>query len=401
MKMDKPALAGGRPIRKNFLLFHRPTIGKEEVDMVSTVLKSGWITKGVLTKEFEKKLCAYTGARYAVGLNSGTAGLHLALVSLGIGRGDEVITSAIGFAADANVIMHVGAQPVFADIEPGTCNIDPRDFEKKITKKTRAVIVVHMYGNPCDMDAINKIAKKRKIAVIEDACHALGATYEGKRIGSISDFNIFSFYATKNITTGEGGMFTTNDSRIAQKVDILSLHGISRDAYKRYSSEGYRHWDILYPGYKYNMFDIQAALGLAQLKKINSFLKRRKEITERYNRAFSDVPQLQLLNGRQGRGTRSAYHLYPVILKTEMLKINRDKMIEAIQAENIGIGIHFRAIHLHPFYRKTFRFKRGMHPQAEYVSDRVLSLPLFVDMTSSDIGDVIEAVKRIINYYKK
>ncbi len=398
---DRPACAGARPIRKKYLFFHRPTIGREEIRSVSRVLETGWITKGALTKRFEAKFCEYTGAKYSVGLNSGTAGLHLALVALGIGRGDEVITPAIGFAADANVIMHVGAKPVFADVRPDTLNIDPQDLKKRITKRTKAVILVHMYGYPAQMKEINMLAKKHGFAVIEDACHALGAKYNGRKIGSISDFNIFSFYATKNITTGEGGMLTTNDPKVAEKIDILSLHGISRDAYKRYSQESYRHWDILYPGYKYNMFDIQAALGLEQLKKLNRFLKRRKDIVQMYNRAFSQIPEIQIICDEKERGIESAYHLYPIIVKTEMLRVGRDRIMDAIQDENIGLGVHFRAIHLHPFYRIRFGFKKGIFPCAEYASDRLISLPLFADMSDKDTQDVIRAVARVINYYRK
>jgi len=394
------AIDGGTPVRKDFLPFHRPWFGPEEEKAVIEVLRSGWVTKSQRTVDFERQFAQYTGAKYAVGLNSCTAALHLSLVALGVGPGDEVITTPITFAATVNVIEHVGAKPVFADVLPDDLNIDPAQIAKKITSKTKAVIPVHFLGAPCDMDKIFAPAKKRKLAVIEDAAHAIETEYKGRKVGSLgSSATCFSFYANKNITTGEGGMLTTDDEKIDEKVRILSLHGISRDAWKRYGMEGYRHWDIIYPGFKYNMFDLQAALGIEQLKKIGHFWKRRKQLVERYNAAFSDEPGLKLLG--TGPENKHAHYAYVLVIRTEMLKADRDQVMNAVQAEGIGIGIHFRSVPEHPYYRQKYGYKKGSLPNAEYASDRVLSIPLFPAMTDSEADSVIQAVNKVLDYYRK
>lgn len=399
-KESKLAIEGGEPVRKEFLPFHRPSLGPEEEQAVIEVLRSGWITKSQRTLEFEKRFAQYVGAKYAVGLNSCTAALHLSLIALGIKPGDEVITTPITFAATANVIEHCQAKPIFADILLKDLNINPEEIEKKITPKTKAIIPVHFSGFPCEMDEIFYIARKYGIPVIEDAAHALETIYKGKKIGSLESISTcFSFYATKNITTGEGGMLVTNDKEMEEKIRILSLHGISRDAWKRYGLEGYRHWDILYPGYKYNMFDLQAAIGICQLEKIEKFWKRRKEIVEQYNQAFSEEPALKLLS--TSKENKPAYHLYVVVIKTEMLKADRDQIMNAIQAEGIGIGIHFRSIPQHPYYIKKYGYKKGSLPNAEYVSERVLSLPLYPAMTEKDVESVIQAVRKVLHFYYK
>jgi dTDP-4-amino-4,6-dideoxygalactose transaminase len=397
---EKLAVNGGKPVRKKFLPFHRPWFDRKEEQAVINVLRSGWITKSGRTVEFEKQFAEYTGAKYAIGLNSCTAALHLALVALGVKKGDEVITTAITFAATANVIEHVGAKPVFADVLPDDMNINPQEIEKKISRRTKAIIPVHMLGAPCMMDEIFAIAKKHKVPVIEDAAHAVETEYKGQKIGGLqSAATCFSFYATKNITTGEGGMLTTNRRDIEEKVRVYSLHGLSRDAWKRYSLSGYRHWDILYPGYKYNMFDLQAALGLEQLKKVDKFWKRRKRIVERYNRAFADEPALKLLS--TAASNKPAYHVYVLVVRTELLNASRDQVMAAIQAENVGIGIHFRSVPEHPFYRQKYGYKKGSLPVAEYLSERVLSIPLFPAMTDAEADDVIKAVRKVINFYRK
>jgi dTDP-4-amino-4,6-dideoxygalactose transaminase len=399
-KLNQLAIDGGKPVRKDFLPFHRPWFGEEEEKAVIAVLRSGWVTKSGRTVEFEKQFAKYTGAKFAVGLNSCTAALHLSLVALGIRPGDEVITTPITFAATANVIEHVGAKPVFADVRRDDLNIDPGEIKQKLTSKIKAIMPVHFGGAPCDMDEIFALAKKRNIPVIEDAAHAVETMYKGKKIGGLdSASTCFSFYANKNITTGEGGMLTTNDQQIAEKVQVLSLHGISRDAWKRYSMEGYRHWDIIYPGYKYNMFDIQAALGIEQLKKVDMFWKKRKQIVERYNQAFSDEPALSLLS--TAPENKNAYYLYVLVIRTEDLKADRDQIMNAVQAEGVGIGIHFRNIAQHPYYKDKYGYKTGSLPEAEYVSDRVLSIPLFPAMTESEADSVIEAVTKVIEHYRK
>lgn len=384
-----------KPKTKTFLPFHRPSLGKAEEREILDTLRSGWITTGPKTIEFEKRFARYIGCKHAIALNSCTAGLHLALVALGIGEGDEVITSPITFPATANVIIHQKARPVFVDVEPDTLNIDPDKIEASITPRTKAIIPIHFAGHPCDMDRILSIAKRYNLAIIEDAAHAIEAKYHQQKIGTIGNFTSFSFYATKNITTGEGGMLTTNNDEFADKIRILRLHGISKDAWKRYGSEGYKHWDVIYPGYKYNMFDIQAALGLHQLKKIERFWKIRKTYVEMYDDAFKSIPEIILLSRRPH--IKHSYHLYVILVKNEDLKVDRDTIMNLIQSEGVGIGIHFRSLHLHPFYRRTFHFKRGDFPNAAYASERVISLPLYPALQEKDVRRVIKVVKKVIS----
>jgi len=393
------AADGGTPVRAAFLPFHQPLIDAQDEQAVLDALRSGWITTGPRTKTFEKELAHYTGAAHCVAVNSCTAALHLGLDAAGVGPGDEVVTSPITFASTANVVVHCGATPVFADVDPQTFNIDVQRLEGAVTSKTKALIPVDFAGQPCDLDAIMDIGRQRGIVVLEDAAHAIGAEYRGRKVGAIADMTAFSFYATKNITSGEGGALTTDNAEWAERVSVMALHGISRDAWKRYGAEGYRHWDIIYPGYKYNMFDLQGALALSQLGKIEAFWQRRLELKTRIDAAFRDMPELQLLADRPG--TRSAYHLYPVLFRTEILKADRDTLMNAIQAENVGIGIHFRAVHLHPYYTETFGFRRGMFPNAEYYSDRTISLPLYPKMTDRDAEDVIEAVRKVVTHYRR
>ncbi len=386
--------------KEDFLLFHKLLFDKEEEKEVIDTLRSGWVTKGPKTELFEKHFANYCKTKYAIGLNSCTAGLHLALVSLEIGKGDEVITTPITFPATANTIIHTGAKPVFIDVEPNTLNIDVDKIEKAITKKTKAIMPVHFAGQPCEMDKIMRIAKKYNLAVVEDAAHAIESSYKGKKIGSIGDFTSFSFYATKNITTGEGGMLTTNNKSLAEKARILSLHGISKDAWKRYGKEGYIHWELFYPGYKYNMFDLQAALGIPQLKKIEKFWKRRKEIVKRYNNAFQNLEEISIIGKETKKGSKNAYHLYPIIIKTEKLKINRDIFMDMIQKEGIGLGVHFRALHLQEYFKQQ-GYHRGMFSNAEYASDRLISLPLYPSMTNRNVEKVISVVKKVIKQNRK
>lgn len=379
--------------------FHKYWFGKEEEEEIIDTLHSGWITTGPKTKKFEEEFKNYCNAKHCVALNSCTAALHLAYVALDIKNGDEVITTPLTFAATANTVVHQGAKPVFVDIKPDTLNIDPNEIEKKINKNTKAITVVHYAGQPCEMDEINEIAKSKNIPVIEDAAHATEAFYKNKKIGAISDFTAYSFYATKNIACGEGGALCINRDDLIDKVRMLSLHGISRDAWKRYSVGEYKHYEVIYPGYKYNMFDIQASLLLQQLKKIDFFWNLRKNIVEKYNSVFNNIEQLQTIKILPH--VRHSYHLYPIILKTEMLKCSRDEFLNELQKLNIGVSVHFIALHLHPYYQKTFNYKRGDFKNAEYASDRLISLPLFPKMIDEEVNYVIDAMIYLINKYKK
>ena len=397
--MRRKAVDNNHTRRKSFLPFNRPSISREEERGVINVLRSGWLTRGPKTKEFEERIKKYVGSKYAVGTNSCTAALELALMAVGIKQGDEVITTPMTFPATANVIVHQGAKPVFVDIERDTLNINPEKIEEAITSKTKAIIPVHFSGHPCEMDKILKIAKKYGLFVIEDAAHAFGSSYKGKKIGSIGDITCFSFYASKNVTTGEGGMAVTDNKMFAKKMKLLSLHGISSDAWKRRGSQKYRHWEAVLAGYKYNMFDVQAAIGLAQINKIEVFNKIRRRYAKIYNKAFKSFPEI--VAPVEKKGIKHCYHLYVITIDTKNITVNRDEVMNILQYDNIGIGIHYRALHLHPFYRKTYGFKKGSLPVAEYVSERVISLPLYPSLTEVDIYDVISALKEAIVKHKK
>jgi dTDP-4-amino-4,6-dideoxygalactose transaminase len=374
-------------------MFHRPSIGPAEEQAVLDVLRSGWLTTGPRAKEFERRFAEFRSTTHAVAMNSCTAALHVALLAMGLGRGDEVITTPMTFASTANVIVHTGATPVFCDVQPDTLNMDPAAFEAAITERTRVVIPVHFAGHPCDMDEISAIARKHGIRVLEDAAHATESEYRGRLTGSLGDAAAFSFYATKNITTAEGGMLTTSDEALAERAQILALHGISRDAWKRYSAEGYQHWDIVEAGFKYNMNDIQAALGLTQLDRIDEFWQSRKRLTERYDAGLADLSALRLMERRAY--VKSAYHLY-VVRVSAGAGISRDGFMAALQERGIGVGVHFRAVHLHPYYRETFAFQPGMFPVAEGAGDTVVSLPLFPSMTDAEVDRVVRACREIV-----
>jgi len=386
---------------KPFLPFALPLIGKEEEDEVIDTLRSGWITTGPKTKLFEDIVRDRIGCKNTIALNSCTGALHLSLLGLGIGPGDEVITTPVTFAATANVIINVGAKPVFVDIDKDTLNIDTSKIEEKITERTKAIIPVDMAGQPCDLEKIIGIAKRYKLFVIEDSAHAIGAEYNNKKIGNIEgiDATCFSFYPIKNITTIEGGLVATNNEKLAEKIKILSLHGISKDAWNRYSDKGSPHWQILMPGFKYNMTDIQASLGIHQIKKLDDFINIREKYTKMYDSAFEDIPEIT----RPGEinNIRHARHLYIIILNLEMLKIDRDEFIALMKERRIGTGVHFISIHLHPYYKETLGFEEYDFPNAKYISDRIVSLPLYPKMTENDINRVIKSVKDIIEQKKK
>lgn len=381
--------------RNKFLVFGAPRFFKEELKEILETLRSGWWGTGPKCQQLETEFGRYVHSKYAVSVNSATAAMHLGLDTLGIGPGDEVITTPLTFVSTANVIIHVGAKVVFADVNRTTGNIDPAEIEKKITKNTRAIIPVHLHGRPCDMAVIAKIAKKNKLFVMEDAAHAAEAWYHGKKIGAISDMTAFSFYVTKNIATAEGGMLTTNNKKWADIVRVRRLHGISADAWKRYSAEGYHPYEAVYPGYKYNLTDLAASLGLPQLRRAEANLKIRQKYWQIYNDAFSKLDGV-ITPAPLEANTVHAMHLYAINLELEKLKINRNQFIDALTRENIGCGVHFTALHTHKYYRETFNFKPRDFPNAFWIGERTVSLPFYPHMSKKDLFDVIEAVTKII-----
>jgi len=394
----KLAIEGGEPVRQTPLRFGVPLVEQEEIDAVVEVLKSGWISTGPKTQEFEERFKSYVGARNAIAVSSCTEGMELSLVVAGIGKGDEVITSPITFAATANVVIHVGATPIFADIKRDTFNIDPCEIECRITPKTKAIMPVHYAGQPCEMDAIQDIAKRHNLIVIEDAAHATGAEYHGKKIGSIGDTTCFSFHVQKTITTAEGGMVTTDNDEWAKRIKVFRLHGMTRDAWMR-SSASQVHYDVVFPGYKSNMTDIQAAMGLTQLSKLESYISTRQKYAKIYNEAFAQIPEID--NIRRIDGIRHCETMYVILLNIDALKIDRDEFIRCLQAENVYCAVHFKPVHLHSYYMDTFGYKKGDYPNAEYAFDRALTLPFSPKLTEDDIQDVITAVSKIVNHYRK
>lgn len=381
--------------RDTFLPYAIPLIDENDISEVVDTLKSGWVAKGPKTMEFEKRFAAYVGARHAIAMNSATAALHIALIAAGIKAGDEVITTSMTFAATVNTIVHVGAVPVFVDIDLETGCIDADKIEEKITEKTKAIVPVHYTGHACDMDKIRAIADKYNLFVSEDAAHAIETYYKGELIGKKGDCASFSFYATKNICTGEGGMLTTNRDDIAEKARVMSLHGMSKAAWNRYGKGGSWRYDIEYPGFKYNMFDIQAALAKTQMNKLNDMQDRRKEIVKVYNEAFNKLDGVKTPIEKEY--TTHSWHLYILRLELDKLTIDRDKFIELMGEANIGISVHFIPVHLMSFYRNNYGCKEGDLPLTEKYFDSIVSLPLYPKMADKDVDDVIGAVTSIIN----
>ncbi len=383
------------------ILFARPFIEDEDINAIIEVLKSGWLSTGPKVKEFEKEFAHYIGAKYAVAVNSCTAALHLALEGYNIGQGDEVITTPYTFVSTSEVILYTGAKPVFVDIEPDGFNIDPNNIEKAITKKTKAIIPVHIAGEPCELDEILDIANRYNLVVIDDAAHALPAKYKGKMIGTMCDATCFSFYATKNLATGEGGMLTTSSQGVAQKVEILRLHGMSREAWRRYSdAQASWYYEILDKGYKYNMGDIQAAMGLVQLRKLAKMQALRKKIVEIYNKELEDLNEFVILP-QERPGKEHAWHLYIIRLVQKNLKITRDEFINKLKEYGINTSVHFIPLHLMPYYRKTFGFKKGDFPNAEKTYESAVSLPLYPSLSEDDAEYVAKSVRKILIEHRK
>jgi dTDP-4-amino-4,6-dideoxygalactose transaminase/nucleoside-diphosphate-sugar epimerase len=395
--IETPAIAGGEPALAEFLPFARPSLGRAEEEEVLDSLRSGWITTGPKVQRLEHKFREYLGAKHAIAVSSCTAALHVSLAALSIGPGDEVITSPITWPTTASVAIHLGAKPVFVDVERDTLNLDPSLLEQCITPRTRAIMPVHIAGQACDLSAIHAIAERHGITVVEDAAHAIGATYRGRKIGTISPLTCFSFYPTKNMTTIEGGLVTTDNDELAEKIRVLSFSGISRDAWKRYSSAGSHHWQLLYPGFKYNMTDIQAAVGLHQIDKLDGFIYQRESHVRRYQEMLSETPGVSWLADRSWG--RHARHMFEILVEPEALKIDRDGFMAALKAENIGTGIHFVSLHLQPYYQ-ALGYTPSSLPQANWVSQRIISLPLYPGMTSQEVEDVAGAVRRIAGYYR-
>ena len=389
----------GNPVNREFLPFHKPDIGKREIEAVLEVLRSGWLTTGPKVKQFEADFASYIGCEHAVAVNSGTAALHLALDAVGIQEGDEVLVPTMTFTATAEVVCYLKAKPVLVDCRPDTLNIDPDAIELKITSKTKAIILVDMAGHPCELDKILELAKRRNLKVIEDAAHALPAAHQGKKVGSISDITCFSFYATKTITTGEGGMATTNNPEWAKRMRQMSLHGISLDAWDRYTEKGSWYYEVLRAGYKYNLTDIAAALGLEQLKRCDEIYQARHRIAHRYNEAFADLPEIE--RPACAAGVQHAWHLYVIKLNLDRLKVDRQEFFNALKSGNIGTSVHFIPLHLHPFYRDTFGYQPSDFPQASAVFDRIVSLPIYSRMTEADVEHVISTVQNVCRQYRR
>lgn len=381
-------------MRKDFMVFGSPKIEQSEIDEVISSMKSGWIGTGPKVARFEQMFREYKCSKFAIALNSCTAALHLAIITLGIRQGDEVIVPAMTFAATANAVIHAGGIPVFVDCVRETMNMDPHDIKRKITSKTKAIIPVHFAGRMCDMDAIMDIAARHGLKIIEDCAHAIESEYHGKKSGTFADMGCFSFYVTKNIVTGEGGMVITSSKDYADKIKILGLHGMSKDAWRRFSDEGYKHYQVVYCGYKYNMTDMQAAIGIHQLPRIDKYWRRRQEIWNKYNDAFKDLPVFTPAAIEDN--CRHAYHLYNLLLDIDRLKIMRDQFLDEMTRRNIGVGVHYIGLHLHPHYQNVYGYKKGDFPNTEWISERTVSLPLSAKLTDEDVGDVIAATKEIL-----
>ena len=382
-----------------FLPFHVPAITEDEIQAVVDTLRSGWITTGARVRQFEEDFARYVGCHHAVAVNSGTAALHLALDAVGIKEGDEVLVPTMTFAATAEVVLYFKAKPVLVDCQQDTLNLDPDQMEEMITSKTKAIIPVHIAGQPCEMHRIMEIARHHHLKVIEDAAHALPARYQGKLVGTIGDITCFSFYATKTITTGEGGMATTENSDWMERMRIMGLHGISRDAWKRYTAEGSWYYEILCPGYKYNLTDMAAALGIQQLKKCDQLWELRRRCAALYNEGFENVREITVPYAAPD--VQHAWHLYVIQLNLEQLRISRNEFIELLRKANIGTSVHFIPLHLHPFYRDTFGYRPEDFPMASSVFERIVSLPIFPQMTDADIRRVIDAVTTIVKQYRR
>jgi dTDP-4-amino-4,6-dideoxygalactose transaminase len=382
-------------MRDTFLVFGSPKIERPEIDDVISVMESGWLGTGPKVARFEEDFKAYKGVRHAVAVNSCTAALHLSLLAAGLKEGDEVITTPVTFCATVNAILHAGATPVLVDVDSRTMNMDPSRVASAVTSKTRAILPVHFAGRPCEMDPLYDIAKRHGLKIIEDCAHAIESEYKGKKTGTIGDFGCFSFYVTKNVVTGEGGMVLAREEKDSSRIKVLALHGMSKDAWKRFGDEGYKHYSVIECGFKYNMMDLQAAIGIHQLQRIDQYWKRRREIWQCYNEAFASLPLT--LPADPEPETRHAYHLYTILVDEERTSIGRDAFLNAMTARNIGVGVHYLSIPEHPFYQQTFGWKPDDYPNAMQVGRQSVSLPLSAKLTERDVEDVIDGVVGILS----
>jgi dTDP-4-amino-4,6-dideoxygalactose transaminase len=398
MIAERLAVDGGAPVRETWLQFHRPRIEDDEIEEVVAALRSGWLTTGPRTKRLEQEVAAYVGAKHAIALNSATAALHLALDAIGLRPDDEVIIPTYTFAATGEVVLYFRATPVLVDVDPRTLNIDPDAVAAAVTERTRAIITVDIGGVPCRYDELIDLALSRDLVVIDDAAHAIPSRYRGRMIGTVADLTAFSFYATKPLTTGEGGMLLTDNDQYAERAAIMSLHGISHDAWKRYTAEGNWYYEIVAPGFKYNMTDVAAALGLRQLAKQDRFRAERAEIAARYDDAFRTMPELEIPFVPDD--VETSWHLYVLRLNLDRLTADRAQVIKALAAENIGTSVHFIPLHCHPWYRERYGFTPEAFPNAYGQYRRSISLPIYPGMAPSDVEDVVAAVGKVVQHYR-
>ena len=384
------------PIRSKdrFLVFGAPAIEDAEIQEVVATMKTGWLGTGPKVMRFENEFKAYKGSPYSVAVNSCTAALHLSILAAGLKPGDEVITTPMTFCATVNAIVHAGATPVLADVDPVTMNIDPAKVEAKITPQTKAILPVHFAGRSCDMDALCDIAERHNLKLIEDCAHAIETEYKGRKAGTFGDFGCFSFYVTKNITTGEGGMILASRQEYADRLKILGLHGMSKDAWKRFSDSGYKHYQVVEVGFKYNMMDLQAAIGIHQMERVAPYWQRREQIWKRYNEAFADLPITVPADPEPE--TIHGYHLYTILVDEAASGISRDAFLGAMTAENIGIGVHYQSLPEHPVYQKMFGWKPEDYPHAQRIGEQTVSLPISAKLTDADVEDVIAAVTKCL-----
>ena len=398
---------GSFRVRTEFLPYALPSVGAEEIAEVVDTLRSGWVTTGPKVKRFESMFADYVHCANAIATNSCTAGLHTALSALRVGPGDEVVLPTLTFCATANVVVHLGARPVLVDVGDDL-NVMPEAIEAAITQRTKALVPVHFGGQTCELEAILAIAERHRLPVVADAAHAVGATYRGRPVGCDPEgsgrvasrlISVFSFYATKNMTTGEGGMIATADRELAERMRILALHGMSHDAWRRYAKDGSWSYEVVLPGFKYNMTDIQAALGIHQLRKLNDFIAVRQRYARLYDEAFADLPELATPITHPDRS--HCYHLYVIRLELSRLSIDRAQFIEELKSRNVGASVHFIPVHRHPFYRERFGYRRGDLPGADRVYDRIVSLPLYPRMTERDVQYVADVVRDIVTLHRR